>query len=394
MLYLEDYLELIEHLPQELRDRFTHIREQDLEVHNSAERLNEKNLSFFAQAERLKPEQRQCDYEAILKEYERVINFAEGKIEIASEMQVIIQKLAQRLDTELEKFKLELEADHAGITEELEKRSLELDTESRFDDSIHNGSYSLSSKPSVIKDRRKSEHKFKFKNRHHPYQNNHDNGHHGRAKLTYHNERSSSTDPLYHHRDGGKTIRNGDLCRKPTSLSPTQSDTGYSYSSAPNSVTSDSNGTDAGHYENNLKLGNNSGFKNSSTKKSMQTLDPNLTLDSQHSALSAALSSTSPQLNSNSPLPLSYSWYPWCSSIANNSTQGNTPLYHRDETKYCLCRQISYGEMVACDNTGCEIEWFHYDCVGVTQPPKGKWYCPDCSRKMTNGRCQNKLVSR
>ncbi len=23
-------------------------------------------------------------------------------------------------------------------------------------------------------------------------------------------------------------------------------------------------------------------------------------------------------------------------------------------------------------------EWFHFDCVGVAQAPKGKWYCPQC----------------
>ena len=34
MLYLEDYLEMIEHLPGELRDRFTEIRELDLQVHS------------------------------------------------------------------------------------------------------------------------------------------------------------------------------------------------------------------------------------------------------------------------------------------------------------------------------------------------------------------------
>lgn len=73
----------------------------------------------------------------------------------------------------------------------------------------------------------------------------------------------------------------------------------------------------------------------------------------------------------------------------NNSQGGNTTLYHRDETKYCICRQISYGEMVACDNDECEIEWFHYDCVGITQPPKGKWFCPDCTRKMTGNQNPN-----
>lgn len=346
----------------------------------------------------MKPEQRQCDYESILKEYERVIQYAEGKIEIANEMQDIIRKLAQRLDTELEKFKLELEADHAGITEELEKRSLELDVESRLDDSKLDGVFSASSKPSTVTDRRRSEYRNRQKHRHHPYQNNHDNGYHGRAKLSsYHNgERNSSPyQQHYQNRNGGKTLQNGDSGRQTTSVSPTQSDAGYSYASAPPSVASDSNGTESGHYENNLKLGTNSSFKSSSPsyKKRMQTIDSNTSLNNhnhhQHSALSAALSSSGPQLNSSSPLPLPYSWYPWCGSLANNSSQGNTPLYHRDETKYCICRQISYGEMVACDNTECEIEWFHYDCVGITQPPKGKWFCPDCSRKMSGQQQSN-----
>lgn len=65
-----------------------------------------------------------------------------------------------------------------------------------------------------------------------------------------------------------------------------------------------------------------------------------------------------------------------------DQSSADPAVYQRDDTKYCICRQISYGEMVACDNEACEIEWFHYDCVGVTQPPKGKWFCPDCSRKM------------
>ena len=39
MLYLEDYLEMIEHLPIELRDRFTEMREIDLGVENTVDSL-------------------------------------------------------------------------------------------------------------------------------------------------------------------------------------------------------------------------------------------------------------------------------------------------------------------------------------------------------------------
>ncbi|XP_043953749.1 inhibitor of growth protein 2 [Gambusia affinis] len=49
-----------------------------------------------------------------------------------------------------------------------------------------------------------------------------------------------------------------------------------------------------------------------------------------------------------------------------------------NEPTYCLCEQVSYGEMIGCDNDQCHIEWFHFSCVGLTYKPKGKWYCPKC----------------
>ncbi len=49
-----------------------------------------------------------------------------------------------------------------------------------------------------------------------------------------------------------------------------------------------------------------------------------------------------------------------------------------DEPTYCLCDQVSYGEMIGCDNDLCPIEWFHFNCVQLTGKPKGKWFCPKC----------------
>jgi hypothetical protein len=61
-------------------------------------------------------------------------------------------------------------------------------------------------------------------------------------------------------------------------------------------------------------------------------------------------------------------------------------LAHADETEptYCYCKRISYGEMIACENSECPIEWFHFGCVGLTPEnrPKGKWYCKECKRNM------------
>jgi hypothetical protein len=49
------------------------------------------------------------------------------------------------------------------------------------------------------------------------------------------------------------------------------------------------------------------------------------------------------------------------------------------EPVYCVCRQVAFGDMIACDNSDCPVEWFHCQCVGVgrgNQPTS--WFCKDC----------------
>lgn len=55
-----------------------------------------------------------------------------------------------------------------------------------------------------------------------------------------------------------------------------------------------------------------------------------------------------------------------------------------DNTLYCICQRVSFGEMIACDNDDCRFEWFHWLCVGITSTPKDNevWYCPDCAPRM------------
>ncbi|CCH44107.1 Inhibitor of growth protein 5 [Wickerhamomyces ciferrii] len=57
--------------------------------------------------------------------------------------------------------------------------------------------------------------------------------------------------------------------------------------------------------------------------------------------------------------------------VENNANEEENELY-------CFCQRVSFGEMVGCDNDDCKFEWFHYECVGLKEPPKGKWYCSDC----------------
>ena len=67
------------------------------------------------------------------------------------------------------------------------------------------------------------------------------------------------------------------------------------------------------------------------------------------------------------------------SLLADNSlTTGYDPgrLYC-----HCQCPYDEVSEMIACDSKDCEIEWFHFECVGIMVPPKGHWFCPDCRKR-------------
>ena len=52
------------------------------------------------------------------------------------------------------------------------------------------------------------------------------------------------------------------------------------------------------------------------------------------------------------------------------------------EEVYCFCRNVSYGDMIACDDPSCKYEWFHFPCVGLTKKPEANfgqyWYCDTC----------------
>ncbi|EGD77704.1 hypothetical protein PTSG_12796 [Salpingoeca rosetta] len=81
----------------------------------------------------------------------------------------------------------------------------------------------------------------------------------------------------------------------------------------------------------------------------------------------------------------------WVNCLAAATSEG-TPVFHvqepagqydlpvdPNEPTYCICNQVSYGEMIACDsNDKCPLEWFHFACVDLTERPKGKWFCPFC----------------
>lgn len=62
-----------------------------------------------------------------------------------------------------------------------------------------------------------------------------------------------------------------------------------------------------------------------------------------------------------------------------------------DVRTYCYCDRVSFGNMIGCDDKDCAREWFHWACVGLTNEPKGEWFCDDCqARRKAEGPATNK----
>ena len=65
-----------------------------------------------------------------------------------------------------------------------------------------------------------------------------------------------------------------------------------------------------------------------------------------------------------------------------SSTRNRRSICSTNTSYYCWSQQEEYGRMIACDNRDCAREWFHFECVGLTRKPRGKWYCSNQCKSM------------
>ena len=57
----------------------------------------------------------------------------------------------------------------------------------------------------------------------------------------------------------------------------------------------------------------------------------------------------------------------------------------KPKTYKCICggEYNSKGKKtwIGCDSNACHNEWYHLSCVNLKRIPKGKWYCPSCTKQ-------------
>ncbi|XP_059904711.1 inhibitor of growth protein 3 [Gadus macrocephalus] len=410
MLYLEDYLEMIEQLPMDLRDRFTEMREMDLQVQNATDQLEQKVIEFFVNAKKNKPEWREEQMEVIKKDYYKALEDADEKVQLANQIYDLVDRHLRKLDQELAKFKMELEADNAGITEILERRSLEMDSPAQPVNNHHVHSHATAEK------------------RKHSAPVHHTTEHVPEKKFKSEALLSTLTSDASKENTPGCRTNSAALSTNSVySVTTSQPLASYNLTSLPAGVGAGAGAiTMAAAQAVQATAQMKDGRRTSSLKASYEaiknndfqlnrefsvsreattypasalasTLTQNITppsaSDSRGRKSKSGVKSSSHQSSSSS----SSSSLSSCSSssaLAQELSQQASSLpeadpnsqvdwtYDPNEPRYCICNQVSYGEMVGCDNTDCPIEWFHYGCVGLTEAPKGKWFCPQCTAAM------------
>ncbi|KAE8615950.1 hypothetical protein XENTR_v10008670 [Xenopus tropicalis] len=382
------------------------------------DQLEQRVGEFFMNAKKNKPEWREEQMASIKKDYFKALEDADEKVQLANQIYDLVDRHLRKLDQELAKFKMELEADNAGITEILERRSLELDTPSQPVNNHHVHSHSLGEK-----------------RKHNPSSHHSTTDHVSEKKFKSEALLSTLTSDASKENTAGiihSQCSTG--CRNNLSSSSTNNVYNVNASQPLTSynISSLSTGAGAGAitmaaaqavqataqmkegrrtsslkasyeaFKNNdfqlgISLSRDSATYSSSALASTltQTLTSSATTDSRSGRKSKSNNKSASQQSSSSSSSSSLSSCSSSSALAHELSHQQTAAipesdtnsqvdwtYDPNEPRYCICNQVSYGEMVGCDNQDCPIEWFHYGCVGLSEAPKGKWYCPQCTAAM------------
>jgi len=343
MLYLEDYLEMIEQLHHDLRYQFQFMHDLDSTVHQETGEVQQEISVFCEKAKQMTKEEWEIEQQPILNTFKRIMEIADEKVSLSTQLHASVSRYLQKLEKELGKFKAELEADSEGITDVLEQMAMK---EPEPPDS-----------PKPLK----------------------------KKSTTTYDANSFDNFSDYEVEGAGTGLEGLDDYRM--LYEDINNET-----NSPQSVVSDLS-TDLMHYVRKRKRDHDT----ASTSNSLP-ITPTTEIASMNTTIKTQ-NLNHPPIKRKRPAmfgPGSGNPCPpegLAQTINGNQLRLNKKLEYQssqevfevdwqyvdpNEPRYCICNQVSYGDMVGCDNPSCPIEWFHYPCVELSDAPKGKWYCPQC----------------
>ncbi|PAA54883.1 hypothetical protein BOX15_Mlig016269g2, partial [Macrostomum lignano] len=334
MMYFEDYMEMIEGLPQEVLEKLTQIRQCDLALDNTLQPLGARIAALFARRCQLAanandPSVTASDdangdqeYADICEEFAKARGHSDEKLQLAKQLLETVSRLKRKLGMEVEKFKLELEADHAGVTSSIEDRLLREE-----DLRHHRQQQSLLSAAAVT------------------------NGHHDAALASLVGPDSPANSSTAASAAAAATMAVAGHRRPHSPLSSV----GSSFGDVATPLRRGGGGGGGG-----LKRNRTSFFSGLEQPSLSSEFDQSAAVvggASSDSLVAAFLSDV---------------------GLDEAAAGGVGGLSGEDNSRYCICHDVSHGEMIACENPACPFEWFHFACVGLTVAPRGSWYCPRC----------------
>ena len=132
LMYLEDFLQYTDELPQIFRDSLTKIRTLDLELNNRRDHAKRLTVELAKmKRERRKLDDTTMDDKAIKitneveGEFNKVVQLGVEKVQTIWSLEQVMQRFNARLESDTHKFKMEIEADNPGCTDRLEARAYE-----------------------------------------------------------------------------------------------------------------------------------------------------------------------------------------------------------------------------------------------------------------------------
>jgi len=404
MMYLEDFLETAEGLPSEIRSKLNEIRVLDEKAEKMKMYCMERREKAFKSLHTNKNNQvsDQKILDQVRKDLIKITDMHRKKKELADNMGSLLDRYIRKLDLEQHKFKGELEADNPGITRIIE---------SRFENStsnLHGASLKLKPPLGGAGDRRRFsenprsiQHTLPVKIKQEvimPKRNSVDLSIFNQVefdsespiqKITLnaglpHHSAAATSEPCQVKFTPSAPLLSSNFPEPFSDFDLKQDDVKLSDWNSPSSVFD-------------LPISHHQGQKthfpfNQPKKDSQQDLMQGDSLDTSgnDSILSGDMSVRPSRTKIKTSRAAAWEQERLQSSSGRShrkrdqsASDGDEDTKNREETgekTYCVCNQVSFGNMIACEYEGCAIEWFHYECVGITEAPKGKWYCNECSK--------------